>query len=56
MASTTYRVIQEQPHLGIFTREQIDEAIRAANAILAQREARKKSRSSAKKSQGHRRN
>jgi hypothetical protein len=46
-------VIREQPRLGIFTREQIDDAIRAANAILARRGTKKKSRSSVKKSPAH---
>ena len=50
MASTTYRVIQEQPNLSRFTTEQIDEAIRKAKAILAQRGARSKARAAAAKS------
>jgi hypothetical protein len=51
MASAPYRTIQPQPHLGIFTREQIDAAIRAGNAILARRERKKKANAATKKAQ-----
>ena len=47
MASTTYRVIQEQPLRGIFTKEQIDAAIRKVNTVLAEREAKQKARARA---------
>jgi len=37
MASTTYRVIQDAPNLGTFTREQVDAAIRKVMAALGEK-------------------
>ncbi len=49
MAKLPYRVIQEPLYNGTLTKEQVQEAVRAAIAVIEKRKARKKSRPSVDK-------